>query len=56
MKNIKVYMTYADDIMEKEKKFAMKRAKKNGNFDKLFSFSRHDIDKEFIEKNNSIFS
>lgn len=51
---MKVYVTYGDDNFIIQKKNALKFAKENGNFDKIFSFSKKDIDKEFYERNSNI--
>lgn len=51
---MKYYINYSDKIFRKQQKFALKMAKKRGNFDSIIGYSRKDIDKEFYGQNKDI--
>ena len=51
---MKVYITYGDFRFKKQKEFAIKMAKKYGNFDKIISYFPEDIDELFKKKNKDI--
>lgn len=51
---MKVYMNYADDAFKVQQDYALKMAKKNGDFDKVIGFGRSDIDARFYEEHKTI--
>ncbi len=51
----KILINYGDDKYSKAKAINTFTGRKIGKFDKIFSYSSHDIDKSFREKHRDIF-
>lgn len=53
---MKVFITYSDEKLNKQRDFAVFMAKYFGKFDKSIGYKPEDIDKEFYEQNKEILS
>jgi hypothetical protein len=50
----KVYINYADDAFKVQQDFALRKAKKEGGFNKIIGYTRDAIDEEFYKQNKHI--
>lgn len=49
-----VEVTYSDSAYERARKYNVKMAYKKGKFDKVYEYTREDIDEDFFHKNEKI--